>query len=339
MSNTFCVMPFYGAEYKSIGYTTPCCLMTPQDINEVRAEMLAGKKPNSCNTCWKLEEKGIKSDRQLKNEAYDFYADVDIRQVLDNCKNGQFNPQIIKLYTSNLCNAACVTCNSKDSTHWQSIKGMPIQLKSTGDKVLDKIDFNNIKMLSLMGGEPLYDKNIFDILQRLLDKNNTNCFINFVTNGSVKLTDKQINILSEFKNLDICVSVDGIGLVYEYMRYPLKWEDLETNIKQFRQFAKYVSASYTLSNVNILYYDETIAWFKQNELTYNHNLVTTPDYFNINALPEAVKKQYPQLASLFRSHQAHDDILFKKAVDKITEQDKLKNTSAAVSIPRFINLS
>jgi MoaA/NifB/PqqE/SkfB family radical SAM enzyme len=205
--------------------------------------------------------------------------------------------------------------------------------------ILAKIDFANIKMLSILGGEPLYDKKIFNILQRLLDNNNTDCFISFVTNGNVKLTKQQIDLLSNFKNLDICVSIDGIGPVYEYMRYPLKWTDLEANIKQFRQFAKYVSVSYTLSNINILYYDETVAWFKENNLPFNHNLVTTPSYFNINALPKKIKNRYPSLISLFRMHNEQDDVLFSTAVDEIARQDKLKNTSAALSVPKFINLS
>lgn len=339
MSNTFCVMPFYGAEYQQTGYTSPCCLMTAHDINEVREDMLNSIQPDSCSACWKLEEKGIKSDRQYKNESYDFYADIDIRQVFTNCKNGQFSPQIIKLYTSNLCNSACVTCGPKFSTHWQSIEGIPIQLNSISNSVLDGIDFADIKMLSMLGGEPLYDKKIFNILQRLLDNNNTDCFISFVTNGNVKLTKQQTDLLSKFKNLDICVSIDGIGPVYEYMRYPLKWTDLESNIKQFKQFAKYVSVSYTLSNVNILYYDETVAWFKENDLPFNHNLVTTPKYFNINALPEETKKQYPSLIPLFRLHNDQDDVLFKTAIDEIARQDKLKNTSAALSVPRFNGLS
>jgi hypothetical protein len=123
------------------------------------------------------------------------------------------------------------------------------------------------------------------------------------------------------------------------MRYPLKWTDLEANIKQFRQFAKYVSVSYTLSNINILYYDETVAWFKENNLPFNHNLVTTPSYFNINALPKEIKNRYPSLIPLFRMHNEQDDVLFSTAVDEIARQDKLKNTSAALSVPKFINLS
>lgn len=339
MSSTFCVMPFYGAEYSHNGYRGPCCLMTPgYDVTSIREDMLNGRKPSNCAACWYLEEKGIKSDRQLKNESYDFYADTDIRQVFDNCKNGIFTPQIIKIYTSNLCNSACVTCNELFSTHWQSVKRLPIQLNTISQFELDKIEFSNIKMLSLIGGEPLYDKNIFDILQKLLEVNNLDCFVSMTTNGSISLTKKHIDILSKFKNLSICVSVDGIGPVFEYMRYPLKWKDVENNIQQYKQIAKYVSISYTLSNVNILYYDETIAWFKENNLSFNHNLVKIPNYFNINALPEKVKKQYPSLSSFFKPNSKQDDILFKTAVLKLNEQDQLKNTNAALSVPRFINL-
>jgi sulfatase maturation enzyme AslB (radical SAM superfamily) len=331
-------MPFYGAEFHKKGYTTPCCLMTTHNIDEVRQEMLAGIKPKSCNKCWSLEDKGIKSDRQIKNEAYDLYADVDINQVINNCKSGTFSQQIIKIFTSNLCNSACVTCDPKSSTYWQSVLNVPIKFDTIGNLTLDQIDFANIKMLQLVGGEPLYDKNIFNILQRLIDNNNTTCFISVVTNGSVKLTDKQLDMLSKFKNLNICISIDGIGPVFEYLRFPLKWANVTENITQFKKITNYVGVSYTLSNINILYYDETIQWFKKNNLSYNHNLVTTPAYFNINALPSGIKNSLSESIKLFRPHTENDDVLFKLSLEKLKEQDLLKGTNAAVSIPKFIQL-
>lgn len=42
------------------------------DLSEVRAEMLAGKRPSACKTCWDLEDQNLTSDRELKNQAYDF---------------------------------------------------------------------------------------------------------------------------------------------------------------------------------------------------------------------------------------------------------------------------
>jgi sulfatase maturation enzyme AslB (radical SAM superfamily) len=330
-------MPFFGAEYNSKGFDTSCCLMTPHDLAQVRVQMLAGERPSACSACWKLEDRGVKSDREFKNETYDYYANRDIRYVFDDCVDGKYSKQIVKLYTSNLCNSACVTCGPTHSTHWASVKSIPIKLDTISNSVLDSIDFKNLKILSILGGEPLYDRNIYHILQLLIDNSNLDCFINFVTNGSVTLTDSQLDLFAKFKNLDICISIDGIGPVFEYMRFPLKWPKLLENIAQYKTIARHVSVSYTLSNVNILYYEETVNWLNSQGLLFNHNLVTYPSHYDINSLPESVKAT-PAIAHFFRKHQLSDDLLFKKAVTDLQKQDQLKKINARDFIARFTDL-
>ena len=205
------------------------------------------------------------------------------------------------------------------------------------DSVLDSIDFKNLKILSILGGEPLYDRNIYRILQLLIDNSNLDCFINFVTNGSVTLTDSQLDMFAKFKNLGICVSIDGIGPVFEYMRFPLKWPKLLENIAQYKTVASHVSVSYTLSNVNILYYKETVDWLNSQGLLFNHNLVTYPAHYNINSLPESVKAT-PAISHFFRKHQPTDDLLFNQAVTDLTTQDQLKKISARDFVARFTDL-
>jgi sulfatase maturation enzyme AslB (radical SAM superfamily) len=337
MNKNYCVMPFFGAEYDSKGFSTSCCLMNSHDIAQVRAQMLQGTRPDACSACWKLEDNGVKSDREFKNKTYDYYANRDIRYVFDDCINGKYSKQIVKLYTSNLCNGACVTCGPTRSTHWASVKSIPIKLDTMPDSVLDDIDFKNLKILSILGGEPLYDRNIYRILQLLIDNSNLDCFINFVTNGSVTLTDSQLDMFAKFKNVDICVSIDGIGPVFEYMRFPLKWPKLLENIAQYKTVASHVSVSYTLSNVNILYYKETVDWLNSQGLLFNHNLVRYPAHYNINSLPESVKAT-PAISHFFREHQPTDDLLFNQAVTDLTTQDQLKKISARDFVARFTDL-
>ena len=331
-------MPFFGAEYNSKGFDTSCCLMAPHDLDQVRTQMLDGERPDACAACWRLEDNGVKSDREFKNETYDYYADRDICYVFDDCIDGKYSQQIVKLYTSNLCNSACVTCGPTHSTHWASVKSIPIKLDVMPDSVLDSVDFKNLKILSILGGEPLYDRNIYRILQLLVDNSNLDCFINFVTNGSVTLNASQLALFAKFKNLDMCVSIDGIGPVFEYMRFPLKWPKLLENIAQYKTISRNVSVSYTLSNVNILYYEDTVNWLNSQGLLFNHNLVTYPLHYNINSLPESAKT-IAAVSHFFREHRPTDDLLFKQAVIDLQEQDRLKKISARDFVTRFTDLS
>lgn len=75
-------MPFLAAEYRNNQFITQCCYMTQgYDIEEVKAAALSDIKHPACTACWKNEENNLISDRQLKNSAYDFYADKDIKIV------------------------------------------------------------------------------------------------------------------------------------------------------------------------------------------------------------------------------------------------------------------
>jgi hypothetical protein len=338
MNDTFCVMPFYGAEYSKNKFDTPCCLMarSNRSIKTIQQEMLKNQRPVECSKCWVLEDQQIQSDRQIKNTSYDFYANKDIRFVKDDCANGVFSEQIVKLYTSNLCNSTCVTCNEHSSSKWASLKNTGEKMIKINDSQINNIDFKNLKMLSFVGGEPLYEKKNFDVLQRLIDSGNTSCFVSLVTNGSIHLNREQLAILSKFSRLNFCVSIDGIGPTFEYIRYPLTWDRLLLNLQQYRDLGIQLTVSYTISNLNILQHSATVGWFRDAGLSYNHNLVSSPTYFNLNCLPEHVKKSNPN--KLFREHRDQDDLDFRRFSDEILTQDLLKNISIADYLPDLFTL-
>lgn len=342
MNDHFCVMPFFGQEINpNQSKEVSCCLLPAQtDINTVRDEMLKGNKPKECSKCWNLELSGIESDRLIKNRTYDFYADKDINIVQQECKQGKYSKQIVKIYTSKLCNSTCVTCNPQSSTAWASLKKVKITQSDTiPDCTIQNLNYKDLKILSFVGGEPLYENKNFEILQNLLDNQNKDCFVSFVTNGSVILSDKKIDLLSKFRNLNVCLSIDGIESRFNYLRYPLQWDLLQKNLQIFKSLHIDLSVSFTISNLNIFYYTETIDWFKQNKLKFNHNLVTNPEYFDINALPQSVKHNLPSdTKSLLRTHLPSDDMLFQQFAKEIDTQDKLKKISMADYMPEMYKI-
>ena len=96
MSSTFCVMPFYGAEFNHQGYITPCCLLEDQNILKIQQDMLNGVRSKACNKCWVLEDRGLISDRILKNQALDFYENMDIKEIEKACHSKNHSKKIIK---------------------------------------------------------------------------------------------------------------------------------------------------------------------------------------------------------------------------------------------------
>ena len=259
--------------------------------------MLQGLKPTECQKCWSLEQQGLLSDRKLKNSALDFWSGRDLQTIEKESTIDSGDTQILKLTTSYTCNSACVTCNSNVSSFWNTVerridKTIPIKKYNFIDVELIKtqVDFKNLKILSLLGGEPLLEKNNFVLLQHLIDIGNTDVFVTVITNGSVRLNEKHVEMFSAFPNLNFCISIDGVGPVFEYLRWPLKWGDIVSNLDQYRSITDNVSVSYTISNLNILYHNKTINWFQANNLAWNHNVVYTPSYFSPIVLPVVAKK-------------------------------------------------
>ena len=108
------------------------------------------------------------------------------------------------------------------------------------------------------------------------------------------------------------------------------------NIKFFKENSIQLSVSYTISNLNIFYYNETVEWFNKQGLRHNHNLVTYPNHFSVNALPEKIKLGLNQ--ELFGQHNVNDDANFSLFLKEIQQQDQLKNILIEDYLPEFYEL-
>ena len=292
MNNYFCVLPFYSQEFGI--RNTPCCLLPSNyNIDQIKQDLLGNIQTASCKKCWDIESKGNKSRRQFENELLDYKLNRDLEKIKQDCADSNYQTLLYQITTSNLCNQACVSCNSNLSSKWAQVeKRMDIVPSAQYQIDLDTtiINYDSAKRISLLGGEPLFDPKTFKILQKLIDHNNTSCFISLVTNGSISLTRQQSKLLEQFDDLNICVSIDGVGPVFEYMRWPGKWKKLLQNLEQYKTVAKNISISYTISSLNAMYYTQTIEWFQQNNLVYNHNVVSRPTWLSLSQMPVEFKK-------------------------------------------------
>jgi len=115
------------------------------------------------------------------------------------------------------------------------------------------------------------------------------------TNATHELTDTWHRILTNFKEVIINVSIDGIADRFTYLRHPGKWEVAQKNIDVFFNLRSEcptinVVPVITVSALNVWYVDEVFEYFIS---TYNTEpfiiLVQTPRYYCVNVLPEQIK--------------------------------------------------
>lgn len=348
---SFCVLPWYGQEIDWSNHSTHCCLLPrTYNIKKIKSDMLQGIKPAECQKCWNLEQQGLLSDRKLKNSALDFWSKKDLQTIMQESTTDTDQTRMLKLITSYTCNAACVTCSSDSSSLWNTVerridKTIPIRKYSFVDieQIKTQIDFKNLKTLSLISGEPLLEKNNFLILQHLIDVGNTDIFVSIVTNGSTRLSHQQVEMFSKFPNLNFCLSIDGCGPVFEYLRWPLTWDKVVENIDQYRELTKNISVSYTISNLNIMYHSETTKWFKSQNLPWINNPVYSPVYFSPAVLPEHAKKTVKSILNstdfeMLIGPSAFDQTLWQQCQQEIKSQDSAKGINIRDYLPEFCNL-
>ena len=96
------------------------------------------------------------------------------------------------------------------------------------DQILSFIDIQQTKKILFLGGEPF----LSDVDTRILPliKNPSVVSLQYTTNGSIYPSQTHINLWSKFQTVLINFSLDGIGDRFDYIRYPLKWNQVEKNM-------------------------------------------------------------------------------------------------------------
>jgi sulfatase maturation enzyme AslB (radical SAM superfamily) len=270
MGNEFC-------RFLSNGYTfvkhssgnvfvKPCCIFLgkiPLDKNLEKNRNATFNSINNwtsaCDNCKKLEDAGQPSLRQ---------SSFDI--IPKNSKPNSVIAMDIKLDIH--CNAACVICGPHASTLWQkeSNKHDSVILKINSylddvqddiDKITNLVSFEDLRYIKFFGGEPLLTDTHIRILEKI--SNPQNVTLQYTTNGSIYPSARVIELWSKFKLVLYYVSIDGVGERFNYLRWPLKWDKVSSNLIQFRKEAPnniLFRIEHTVNFLNGYYYNELESW-------------------------------------------------------------------------------
>ena len=338
-----CVLPFIGLDYQN---NSPCCLLqnkdgtkwdnSKSDIRDLMADHKVGIKSSFCNKCWKAEDIGVTSQRQRYNQLYQKHLTQTDRRV-----------KALVIPVGNVCNLYCVTCSPGGSTSW--IKKQMSFASGQGfwpaaDEVITEInprDIENIKEaehIEFIGGETLKSFSLWTHLSKMQRSTS----FSLQTNGTVELNGKQIELLRSFDNFNICFSLDGYGKIFEYMRQPAKWDQVQNNIKNYiRYFGKdKLSILVTVSNLNIFYIDSIVyELFKLLPSSIDLNMVENPSELSYKNLPrqvgENVEKRNP---GFFKGRSINWEGTIEsmdKLENNLRDQDKFSGLSKDEFLPEL----
>jgi hypothetical protein len=139
----------------------------------------------------------------------------------------------------------------------------------------------------------------YRLLNELIKRGRTDVRLIYNTNFT-EITYKKFNVLdmwSQFKDVSVGASLDGMGAYAEYIRKNTKWDQVEKNreamLKTCPNVDFYVSP--TLSIMNLMHLPDfhkdwvTKGFLKPKDL--NLNILQDPPYFRIDIAPEKYKQQ------------------------------------------------
>ena len=176
------------------------------------------------------------------------------------------DPSYLEIQTDKTCNGGCIICGPWNSSYWQSeLKQFPIkQTVDPIDKILSLIDIQKTKKILFLGGEPFLSTTDTKILP--LIKQPELVSLQYTTNGSIYPSQLHIDLWSKFQSVLINFSLDGIGTRFDYIRYPLKWSQVEKNVtRMMKELPGNVQfkSNHTINMLNLYYYKEFDDWHSQ----------------------------------------------------------------------------
>jgi radical SAM protein with 4Fe4S-binding SPASM domain len=325
-NNTFCALPWINLSTDVNGSLRPCCKFAqPEITNEyqlpnmkegsldvlwnderfqkLRQAFLDAKQPKECQSCWNEEAAGMPSFRL--NWAKDKKIDITGIEFTSVATHG---PRAMDLKLNNVCNLKCRICGPQasstflkeyqemfdikinDSTYWLSNK----ILGTANEQVINEWARDLIH-LEITGGEPMASPENIKIMELIVNSGRAKD-INILLNTNGTLYNKKfLDLLMQFKEITLCISIDDLGERLEYERYPTEWSIVQENIKKFIELKKnnsnlFLTLCPTVSVFNVYYLSEYLHWAKSMNMFTYFNILHYPPSHSIKNLPDKLKE-------------------------------------------------
>jgi sulfatase maturation enzyme AslB (radical SAM superfamily) len=181
----------------------------------------------------------------------------------------------------------------------------------------------DIHYLDILGGEPFFHKRTKDLLRELISTNDSEHITVHITTNATRIDLDTINLLKQFEDAVLSISIDGVGKLQEYIRPGCDWEQLKSNIDLLRTHNISLQAVSTIGVLNILGLQELEDWCNNNDIHWGQpGLIETPLELQPRNLPYDLQVFVPNKYKKYVSVEAtHDPINFIKELDRYWKTD------------------
>ena len=309
MADNFCVMPFIHA-FVTPNIISPCCAYTgdlrfnsksqywtSEQVKKIQQNMLQNVRDNGCQICWKKEDRGYSSLRQHSNEIYKNH----IEQIRGNQTLQQ--PFYLDLRLGNLCNLKCRMCISEWSSQIASeIIENPNEdwIDTPEQKILELDDSTwqlleqwipHVRRVFMTGGEPTIIKRNLEYIEKIIESGRSKEVELIFTTNATNINSKFVEVGKQFKSVSYNVSIDAVGELAKYIRYPSDWRTIENNLHNIGQG---VSFNTTIQWLNMTRLNEIFDYIEHCGIPFGgiwFQLVTDPAYLDPIHAPRFMKEK------------------------------------------------
>lgn len=272
-------------------------------LNFIREKMLANEPVHECRSCRYYERNGTESYRERANKRWGYHSTPKV------------SPIYVDLKLGNTCNLQCVFCDPNSSSkvlaEWKKL-GWTKEKAPFADGIMgpimeltdeptdyqwvnrnnfwDNLDAvsGNLQHMKFTGGEPMLNKKMFVLLEKLIDQGRAkDITLQFTTNGTV-ISDRIINILNSFAGVEINFSCDGLEGTNSYIRYPLNHSQWLQNIQQYAIMVSdtvKLNMQHSYGALTMLSLDQYFRWvFDQKKFGWHTFKVFRPDFMQMEVL-------------------------------------------------------
>lgn len=331
-------------------------------MKNIRLQMLNGEKPPSCMKCYKEEEAGHRSKRNWETEYW--LKRVDLEQLLrDTQSDGTVPPKLyyIDLRMGTKCNLRCIMCSPHDSSDWiKDWKKLYPQI--TNDNLKDTMQWDkekefgatynwhknnpvfwaqlyeqipHIQQLYFAGGEALIIEEHYHLLRECIKRGYAKNIQLRYNSNFIEMEKDLFDLWKEFKEVRFHYSVDSIGAMNGYIRYPSNWSHI---VKQFWLLENNapnnveITVACAVQALNIYYLPDFIKWKLEQRFQrinpwplgaglINFHFVYHPAHLNVKVLPKWFKEKtkekyedfYPWLLKNWQASNAPSKEVFEGA--------------------------
>ena len=329
--NKFCAIPWNELVYTSQYNYGVCCkwqddgnlIATSNSATDhyhsdrmadLRQRMINGEDIPECSPCWEDEANGKFSMRNRRNQHYYGKADLrvdsqEVESIIANTVNGMYsvdNLHGMHISTGDKCQLRCIDCSpafsrsiykdyerlgwdknfkarrvittdrkNNELAHWQSIKD----------------NSRNLKIIRLTGGEPSINTHFVDYLNWCVDQGIAQDVEIHLPTNCVNIKPALIEPLTHFKKTMFSLSVDGVGDLDEYLRYPTNWNKKVKHIEQLIDLFPYSGIHTVVYSLNVLQIDQLFHWGQQFPVVHNFEMLNYPEELSVRHLPNDLKQQ------------------------------------------------